>query len=420
MLGRGRMLLLAGGATLAVLAALPAWRGGGPADATVPTAVVERAAFVRQIHAEGNLKAADATILGPPPLQRRPFKLAWLAPDGSAVHAGDVVIRFDPSDLETELRQGQFDAATADSKISSQTVRGEGSRHNLVRDAAAATLDLHHAREFQSKDATIFSRQQIVEAEIDQKLAEQKKEHAEASGAVHEHLAQADLGLLAIERRQAALKITQATEALRELEVKAPHDGILVLKTQWGGKPRVGDMAWGQVAEIPRPDRMQAEVFVLEADAGGLSVGLEGRVVIDAHPETEYRARVSRVAALAQRRNQRVPVQYFNVILDLERTEREVMKPGHRVHAVIELDAREGALTVPRQAVFEVEGRKVVYLERGGRFEPAGVELGPAGPGRVVIESGLSEGDRVALRDPTRPADEPSEGEAAPGSAPLG
>jgi len=165
-LGRGQLLLLAAGATLALLAAIPAWRGGGPADATVPTAVVERAAFVRQIHAEGNLRAADATILGPPPQNRRPLKLAWLAPDGSRVHAQDVVIRFDPSDLETELRQGQFDAAEADSKISSQAVRGEGSRHNLERDAEAAKLDLEHAREFQSKDATIFSRQEIVEAEM--------------------------------------------------------------------------------------------------------------------------------------------------------------------------------------------------------------------------------------------------------------
>jgi hypothetical protein len=197
---------------------------------------------------------------------------------------------------------------------------------------------------------------------------------------------------------------------LQDLEVRAPHDGIFVLKKVWGRRPEVGQMVWGgnAVAEIPKPETMEAQVYVLEADAGGLDLDLPATTTLDAHPGATYAASVTKVAALAQRRNRRVPIQYFAVTLGLDRTVPEVMKPGLRVHAVLILDELEDVLTVPRQAVFEEHGKKVVYAWRGDRFEPIEVELGPAAPGRIVIESGIEDGDRIALRDPTRPAEGPA------------
>jgi multidrug efflux pump subunit AcrA (membrane-fusion protein) len=105
------------------------------------------------------------------------------------------------------------------------------------------------------------------------------------------------------------------------------------------------------------------------------------------------------------------------------------MKPGQRVRSTLHLEERKAALAVPRQAVFEREGRTIVYRKKGrqqgGGFEPVEVKLGPSGAGRVVVESGVAAGDRLALIDPTRPADEVEEEEqkspaapAAPGAAP--
>lgn len=409
-----RALVIAGvlGAVVAASAAFPTLRGiAGANDGEVPTYVVQRGDFARDIHADGNLKAADATLLGPPPEHRRPLKIAWLAPDGSFVKAGDVVIRFDPTDLEEELQEGRHDRATTDSQLTSKRVREEGSRRNLERDAEVAALELDYAQSFQSKDAMIFSRREIIESEIDEALAHQKKEHAQQAGDLHHELVRTELDLLGIERRKAELKISQAEEALQALEVRAPHDGIFVLKQVWGSKPEVGQMVWGgnAVAEIPKPEKMESQVYVLEADAGGLEVGLPATVVLEAQPDVVYKAKVSQVSALAQRRDHRSPVQYFSVTLELERTDTAVMKPGQRVAAVLTLDEREDVLTVPRQTVFEEEGKKIVYVRRGGRFEPTEVELGPSALGRLVIEAGLEKGDRIALRDPTRPADEPED-----------
>ena len=101
---------------------------------------------------------------------------------------------------------------------------------------------------------------------------------------------------MAIERRKAELQIAEAEQALQALEVRAPHDGIFVLQSTWGRKPEVGQMVWrgNSVAEIPKPETMEARVYVLEADAGGLEEGLTATVVIDAHPDVvPYPAKVS-------------------------------------------------------------------------------------------------------------------------------
>jgi hypothetical protein len=55
------------------------------------------------------------------------------------------------------------------------------------------------------------------------------------------------------------------------------------------------------------------------------------------------------------------------------------------------------------EAVFEKDGRSICYVLERGRLRPREVVLGPSNPDAVVVEKGLSKGDRVALRDPGAP-----------------
>ncbi|MBZ5640090.1 MAG: HlyD family efflux transporter periplasmic adaptor subunit [Acidobacteriia bacterium] len=397
----------AGALGLAALAGLPYVRGLGRST-DVPVATARRGDIARHVQAEGNLKAVKATVLTAPIDGANSLKIAWLAPDGSRVRTDDVVIRFDSTDAEKSLVDGEGERQTADNRIAGKRAEGEGTLRNLDRDAGMAGLDLRYAREFQSKDPEIFSRTEIIESQLDESLATRRKENAEAVRGIRDKLTRVDLDLLGIERHKADLKIEQAKKGLTSLEVRAPHDGILVFTEEGNGIPKVGDTVWrGQpLAEIPRMDAMEAEVYVLEADAGGLAVGLPAEVTIESRADRSFKAKVAKVDTLAKPRVSGVPVQYFGVTLELERTDPMIMKPGQRVRAMLALDARKGAISVPREAVLEKGGKKLVYRRSGFGFEPVEVALGPAALGRVVIEKGLGEGDVVALRDPTRPAGE--------------
>lgn len=199
--------------------------------------------------------------------------------------------------------------------------------------------------------------------------------------------------------------------------MRAPHDGILVLTRNWRGEvPRVGQSVWrGEpIGEIPDLAAMKADVFVLEADAGGLAVGAKAMLTVESHPEKEIPATVTRVDGLARPRQRGNPVQYFGATVELSATDPSFMKPGQRVQARIVLDERDGVLSVPRQAVVEEKGKKLVFRRKRGRFEPVEVETGAFAPGRVEIRKGIAAGDEVALVDPRRLGDGAGTGAAAP------
>jgi len=399
-LGAGLLLALVLAGALTLLAAGTGLGGGGSA---VPTTLLRREPFRLTIRAEGVLTAVQAQAVLVPSGLFGGGRIAWLAPDGSRVAAGDVVVRFDPSELEKERDAAEANLERNDHERESHRAESAASLGNLDRDAEMARQEEDLARRFETRDAEIYSRVQVAESQIDGRLAAERRRHAEAAREGEEKLSRVEGQLLALSRRSFELELDQAREGLASLEVKAPFDGILVLSRDWRGNPvKVGDNVWPgmEVAEIPDLSALQAEVYVLEADAGALAEGKPARMVVEAHPERSYEATLRTVGKLAQQRLRSSPVQYFTVTLELADPDREQLFPGQRVEAELFLADLADALVVPRQAIFERDGRTVVYRRRDGAFTAVPVRLGLTGPGRAVIEEGLEAGDEVALADP--------------------
>lgn len=388
-------LLVAGCAVLALL--------GCAADDPVATARVERTDFVHRITAEGVIEAARVTLITVPAQPRRRGRIGWLAPEGSEVAAGEVVARLDREEIEQQLEDANGELER--NRIERLQTQSESAKALAGAEAqrALAEIDLDAARRFKRTDTELYSRLEIVEDAVDEELASDRRGHAEEIGALRRKLAATDLELLAIEAEKARLDLEAARDGLNALEVRAPHAGLLTWHRDFRGEPpQVGAYVWpGQtLAELPDLSALEAEVYVLEADAAGLEVGKPARVVIEAHPERVYDAVIARVDTLARPRSEGSPVQYFGVTLELAETDAAVMKPGQRVRATLELERVPGALVVPRQAVLEDAEGAYVFVEQAGDLVDRRVELGPASLGLRVVRSGLEEGERVALAPP--------------------
>jgi len=407
---RGRALLRSALAIAVVAVAIafarkPLLRRLAPAP-SVPTYEVRRVPFARHVTAEGNLRAVKAEAVSAPIVDDGPpMKIAWLAPDGSQVKQGEVVARFDPTDFRKRLQDGESDRATAEAKIGKERTDTGALLRDRDRTADLSQAELDKQEKFTAKDTLIFSRNQIIESEIDKELWNAKRTNAEGAQKIERSLSQTKIDLLELEKRKAEIAMLQANKGLASAEIAAPHDGIFIIERDWRGNLwKVGDTVWAglRLASLPLLDDMEVEAFVLEADAGGLSIGLPASVVLEASPEVVYQATIKNIDKLAKPRIRDVPINYFSVVLALASTDKDRMKPGQRARATMNLDERQ-ALAVPRQAVFEKGGRQVVYLQSGSTFEERTVTLDVSSPGLVVIETGLGEGDRIALRDPTRP-----------------
>ncbi|MEM7349836.1 MAG: HlyD family efflux transporter periplasmic adaptor subunit [Acidobacteriota bacterium] len=372
-----------------------------PDDA--PTFRVERRPFQHRVTAEGTLEAASTTTLSVPSEVQRSVRLAWLAPEGSVVDEGEVVARFDPAEMRERLIEGEADLRSAGLEVHKSKVESGSKVKELDTQLQIADLELDHVERFQKTDVEVFSKQEVVESQVDGELARERKSHASESRQARESLSRTELDLLAIKQRQAQLTIDQANDGLSALEVRAPHAGILTLERNWQGEVlQVGAEMWRsqQIAEIPDLSTMEAEVFVLEADAGGLEAGKPASVIIEARPGAVHSAKIRRVDAVAKPRFRGSPVQYFGVSLTLDSAAEIPKKPGQRVRATLFLHDLDDVLVVPRQAVVQEGGQARVYVREGGKLEPRRVETGASSLGLVVVTEGLSEGDEIALSPP--------------------
>jgi hypothetical protein len=107
----------------------------------------------------------------------------------------------------------------------------------------------------------------------------------------------------------------------------------------------------------------------------------------------------------------------FDISLQLDQPEPR-LKPGTSVRVVVAGDTLKNVLTLPRQAIFQKDGKPVVYARGGSEFEARAVKVTHRTESRVAVE-GVEEGTEVALVNPESGAAAAAgpAGAASPGGA---
>jgi multidrug efflux pump subunit AcrA (membrane-fusion protein) len=78
-----------------------------------------------------------------------------------------------------------------------------------------------------------------------------------------------------------------------------------------------------------------------------------------------------------------------------------LLRPGLLADIEIIVEKIPNAIHIPTQAVFEKDGKPVVYVRTGGRFEERVIRLAKRSESTMVISEGLKPGEEVALSNPT-------------------
>lgn len=83
-----------------------------------------------------------------------------------------------------------------------------------------------------------------------------------------------------------------------------------------------------------------------------------------------------------------------------------LMRPGLLADVEIVVEKIPNAIHIPAQAIFEKEGKSVVYVKQGGRFIARVVKPLKRSESTMIISEGLKPGEEVALQDPdAKPSD---------------
>jgi HlyD family secretion protein len=130
-------------------------------------------------------------------------------------------------------------------------------------------------------------------------------------------------------------------------------------------------------------------------------VGQHAAVKIEAVPGKDFSARVDLISVLA-----RVdfssgwpPVRNFDLGLVLADPDPRI-KPGMTATARIAADHLADATLVPVEAIFQKDGRPVVYRLNGSKFDEQSIEIVRRGREQAAVGSGVAPGDKLAVRRP--------------------
>ena len=214
-------------------------------------------------------------------------------------------------------------------------------------------------------------------------------------------------------RNKAQMAMTRAQGIIDSLVVKAPIDGVVSVKENRDGQYffftgmilpqyREGDTTFSgrNIADIVEGGKMEVRAKVTETDRDNLKQGQKATVQIDALPGRTFTAKVGALSGNASRGSffETSAVRQFDVGLQLDQLDPQ-MRAGSSLRVVIDGQEIPTALHVPRQAVFEKNGKNYVFLQTGERFDRRDVKVVNRTESRAVI-SGLNEGAVIALVDP--------------------
>jgi HlyD family secretion protein len=382
---------------------LVAARAGGPAN-DLDWVAVERADLVLGVDVEGEIEAIDEIFLSPPSIPgQHQFRISFLAPEGSRVAAGQPVLGFDTTELETQLQERIADRDSAQAEM-------EKRRTDLGKKQAEVELQLSEARAKLRKTELqlevpedLVAAKELAAQEIDRRLAEREIAYLEERAGLFQHQGEIELGSLAQKHGRAAARVEEIREQLGRMQVAAPRAGVVIYAANWQDeKPKVGDTTWrgNPVLQVPDLDRLQAAGLIDEADVGTVATGQRVTLRLDAHPDRQIVGRVTEVARTVQRRSPREPEKVVRLAIALEDVEPELVRPGMRFRGQVETERREAVLTVPAGAVTPTPDGPVVYRRSAFGFERVRPELGSRNIEAVEVLSGLEAGDRVALGVP--------------------
>lgn len=380
-----------------VWAGVSAFSGDG-----VASAVAERDELVLGVEVTGTLRAVETTVLGPPSVAELwNFKIAMMAPEGVEVRAGQPVLGFDTTELEQKRRTlaAELDAARAE--VAKQEV------DLAVREAAdalaiaEADAGLRKARLLAGTPSALFSSVEVAKMQLDLELAELEVESVRRRVESSRQAGREKLELLKADLARAEAEMARIGDAVARMTRVAPRDGLVIhAMSPWSReKKKVGDTCWAAepVIEIPELARMEGDGEIEEALAGRVRDGQPVTLRLDAHPDLEHRGTVHSLSRSVQEKTWDNPLKVVRLVVDLERTDPETMRPGMRFRGEVEVARLTDVVTIPLAAVTPTASGPVVEVRRLGGWRTVPVELGERNRTHVEVRSGLAPGDRVAL-----------------------
>jgi HlyD family secretion protein len=390
-------------------------------DEEIPTALVAREPVNVRIHTLGELHPVRTETVVAPPVSGGTLLIIYVVKTGSYIKKGDIVVQFDPSEQEYNLEQSRSQLAEAEQKIKKmqvdQKVRVAREKVTLLSAESAV-----RRAELAIKGNALLSKIKARKNEIALDEARRRLEQLQRDIRSNADSDMANLAVQTIARNKAMLGMKLAQENIENMTIRAPANGIVVaaqniyfsssiniISISSIPSYKAGDQVYPgrPIAQIQDVDQVEVYSRVLEADRGNLALGQPAEIWLDSRPTKPFMGHIKSLASSANSPSnagstlellESLSTRSFDAVFEFE-PEEEQVKLGVTAQIVIQGKNVENALSLPRQAIFQKDGRPVVYVKEATDWRAHNVQIKYLTESRAILE-GIDEGTEVALINP--------------------
>lgn len=259
--------------------------------------------------------------------------------------------------------------------------------------------------ELKSREAELMAAVQAAEAKL--RTAKLELERArrllEAGAAplrrVQEAELQVELAQTETEAASKRVKITQSgSQSIAEVKsytLSAPISGVIARADFSSGEQVEAGKSLLTVVDL---ERVWVEAEVFEKDLAVVTNSEEAQIRCAALPGERFVIAPNSPNRLLTIGTEVHPEKRTVSVIYEITNPHSALKDGMTAEVVIESSSGKKVVSVPKEAVSEEQGRKVVYVYNGGeQFTRRSVHLGREGSDRIEIKAGLKAGERIVV-----------------------
>jgi cobalt-zinc-cadmium efflux system membrane fusion protein len=175
-------------------------------------------------------------------------------------------------------------------------------------------------------------------------------------------------------------------------EMKSPLTGIVVERNVTPGQSIGGES--GQVLfTVADLDLLQVVADVYERDLASVKEGQFAMVSVEAYPDVSFPATVASIGDVVDPTSRTIKLRAWVNNKDHR------LKPEMFARLHIQVGESTPLLTIPREAVLEVDGKQFVYIVEGAdQYIKREVKVSTISPDQVRVLDGLTSGQRIVTK----------------------
>ncbi|MGE5179088.1 MAG: efflux RND transporter periplasmic adaptor subunit [Bacteroidota bacterium] len=301
----------------------------------------------------------------------------------------------------SRVRQGQVLGVLRNDEQRAAVQSAQAALASARADRAEAEASAHEAEVSRKRSEALLQKSLVSQSDYDEAEARAKVAAArvESAGA-------------AVANARARLAAAQVE--LARTFIRAPFSGAVLRKEAEVGEivspiPSSGGLTRGAIVTMADLSSLEVDVDVNEGYVARTHEGMRAEITLDAYPSDRYPGRVRQIVPTADRQKATVTVKVAFDSLDA----RVLPEMGAKVTFLADespagakgVRVASAAVTIPKSAVAEREGRAVVFVADKGRAALRSVGPRPYGDDRVVVSGGLAPGELVVVDPPGALAD---------------